>query len=318
MSELLHVKTENVRANPVALRNVNKEHEKFVALRASIADIGMLNPISVRKKQDPDGTTFYELVDGLHRFVGASDAHLKEIPCQVISASDAEVLEAQIQANFHVVDTKPSDYSAAILRMLAANPTLTEAGLAQKLHVSPAFIEGRLSLNKLAPAIMELVDSGKIALGNAVAMSKLPEDEQIKWVEAAQKEQFADFAPQVKARAKEINKDLRAGRDPKEASFTPVPRLRTLKVLKEEVENEFPEIRKVVEGIDDPLDAAKTIVLWTISLDPASQEAQKARWAADKAARETRAQERKAERARKRADEAAKLAAETEAQTQGE
>ena len=99
-----------VRENPVALRAVNRESESYIGLRDSIRAVGILNAISVRLREenvDGENKTFYELIDGLHRYTCALDVGLTEIPVQIISLDNAQTLEAQIMANIHKVETKP-------------------------------------------------------------------------------------------------------------------------------------------------------------------------------------------------------------------
>lgn len=89
-----------IRENPVALRAVNRTSDGYVELVDSIKRNGVYNGILVREVKDPDsGEVLYGLIDGLHRFSAAQDAGLTEIPAQVRSMADAEVLEAQVIAN---------------------------------------------------------------------------------------------------------------------------------------------------------------------------------------------------------------------------
>lgn len=101
-TELKSIPLVHIRENPNALREVNRSTEGYQGLVDSIQKNGVLNAILVRECVDPNTkTTFYGLIDGLHRFNAAKDAGLTEIPAQVRSMDDADVLEAQVLANVH-------------------------------------------------------------------------------------------------------------------------------------------------------------------------------------------------------------------------
>ena len=96
MSEnLKNIPISEIKENPVALRTVKKDSQAYAELVDSIRNVGILNPITVRTVSDPaTGTSYYVLVDGLHRFSGAQDAGLTEIPAHVLSIAEGDVLEA--------------------------------------------------------------------------------------------------------------------------------------------------------------------------------------------------------------------------------
>ena len=160
---------------PSPCGEVNKECEEYVGLVDSIRQVGVMNPITVREVRDPEtGQKYYSLVDGLHRYNAAQDAGLEEIPVHVLTLDEVQVLEAQLMANIHKVETRPVEYSKQLGRILAHNPLMTAAELSVKLGKSPTWVGQRLNLIKLDEKIQALVDDGTINLTNAIAMSKLP------------------------------------------------------------------------------------------------------------------------------------------------
>ena len=239
MGELKAVKISEIRENPVALRTVQRESEEYLGLVASIKEKGFLGSITMRPQKDPETEEeFYELVDGLQRFNAAKDAGLTEIPANIISLSDALVLEAQIVTNIHKVETKPAEYTAQLKRILAANPLMTEAELAKKLGKSAQWINQRLSLTKISnEEIIGMVNEGKICLANAYALAKLPPEEQPQFVDRATTQAPDEFVPAVQTRAKEIREARRKGLDSAPIEFTPTPHMRKLGELKQEFES---------------------------------------------------------------------------------
>lgn len=309
-ANLQNIPLSQIRVNPVALRGVNKEDEQFIHLRDSVARQGVLTAISVRSKYDPDGTPYFELIDGLQRFTASTDVGTETIPAQILDKTDAEVQEAQIVANLCKVDTKPVEFTRALCRMFTSNPTLTKSEMAERISQSPAWIDQRLNLLKLDPAIQELVDTGKIPLSNAYSLGKLPKDEQFNFVDTAMTMQPGEFLPTVKKRADELAKAAREGRAAEEQKFEPVAHLRKLGEIKDE--NEKPVAGRYITakvGAETAAEGFAEGVKWALKLDPDSLEKAKAEYDAREAKKVEAKRARDLERAEKKATEAAETRA---------
>lgn len=314
-TKLKKIPLDLIRESKVALREVDRESEQYEGLVSSIRDKGVMNPIVVREQKDEDGKTVYGLVDGKHRYTAAQDAGLSEIPAQVMTFSDAEVLEAQVIGNVHRVETKPVEYSKQLQRMFGANPMMTMGDMAAKLSKSPAWISQRLSLNHLPKHVGEMVDDQKITLTNAYALvelSKLAPDEVDSFLDRAQTLPPSEFAAQVQQRTKAIKDARRAGRDPNKANeFEPVPLPQSKAKLLEEYKN--PSIaQRVLErvGAQTPLDGWKAAMAWTVKMDPESIDEGRRKFEAEKAAQAEAKEKRRAERAAKKQEDAAKASLE--------
>lgn len=313
MSELQNIKIELIRANTVALRPVDKESEKFKELVADIGQKGILNAISVRQKEDPETKeTYYELVDGLQRYSAACEAALATVPAQILDLDDLGVLEAQLSANVHKIETKPVEYSKQILRIFAANPTLTMAELGKRLNKSPGWIKERLNLLKLSEGVAKLVDTDKIVLSNAYALAKLPMEEQANFADRAQTMSPAEFVPIANKRVKELRDAAREGRKAGAAEFVATPYLQKLAILKAEREKPTitPQLIKKA-GITDPFKAAVLVLDWVLHMDEDSVVQAKAKDEERKKlqaeTRKKRALEREEQKAKKAQENVAKL-----------
>lgn len=311
--DLRTVHIEEIRENPVALRAVDRESEQYVGLRDTIAAVGILNAINVRERTESvDGVEvkYFELCDGLHRYTAACECGIKKIPVRVLSLDDAGVLEAQIMANVHKIDTKPVEYTKQMNRIFAGNATMTVADMAAKLCKSPSWVSQRLGLLKLEAAVAELVDDGKISISNAVAMAKLPKEEQVAFVDQAMTLGVDEFAPAVQARAKELRDAARQGRAAGPAEFIPTPRCQKMPALRSELET--PAIGPQLvsqQKCKTPADGFQLAIAWVLNLDPASVDVRRAADEEKKAKVEDAKKKRAADRAKKKADEAAKAAA---------
>ena len=320
MGELIRVNVDEVRANKVALRQVDRTSEEYLGLVDSIKIRGFSGVITARRKEDPvTKETFYEVIDGLHRWTACKDAGVEKIGLDVQELTDAEVLVAQILQNAHKIETKPAEYANNMKRLMGVNQMLTEAELASMLGKSPKWIHEMLKLNNIDDErIKNLVNTGKIPLMSAYALAKLPADEQANYVDKAITMKPKEFCPIVNDRAKEIKDAARKGKKAKDATFEPRSHARKLKEIQAaEADRAF--LKKLLETnkVANPVDAAVLVLQWCQHLDPASKAAQveKNKEAVEK--RKKVAEEKKEERAVKKKadderkqDEAAKEAAE--------
>lgn len=308
MGKLLTLPIDQVRENPVALRQLQKDCEEYKGLVDSIRNLGFTGAITVRARQDSEtGQDYYELIDGLHRLNAAKDAGVTEINVTVENLNDSEVLEAQLMANVHKIETKPAEYSKQLRTILARNPLMTEAELGNKIGKSAAWIGQRLGLNKITDVnISQLVDSGKIVLTNAFALAKLPSDEQKDWVDRAMTLSPDEFIPQCNARVKEIREAKRKGKDARPQEFQPVAHSRRIKELKDELDTGTVG-SSATGGLNTPEEGFRRGIEWVLHLDPKSVEEQKAEHERRKKEREEtklRKEKEKAERKQKEANEA--------------
>lgn len=302
-----------IRPNPVALRSVDRESEEFIQLRDSIGDpaIGILNPINVRERtEDVDGeaVTYYEIIDGLHRYTAACECGLSEVPIHVKDADETQAHLMQIIGNAMRVETKPVQYTKHLQRVISANPTWTMSDLASKVHRSPAWLNQRFGLLKLNEQVQELVDDSKISVSNAVILAKLPHEEQLNYIDSAMSMGTTEFGPLVQQRVKEIKEAEKAGKEATEPTFTPIAKPRNKTELEDEL-NSRTVLASLVADCVDVTEAAYLALAWVLSLDPTSVEVQEAQWVEKRQRIEEEKAKRKAARAEQKAKEAAEAAA---------
>ena len=296
-----------VRENAAALRTVNRKGEKYLGLIESMRVKGFMGAIIVRERTDPDTQSlYYELIDGLHRFSAAKEVGITEINVDVHDFDDDQVLEAQIMGNFHVIVTKPAEYSKALKRILSRNSMMTESELAGKLGVSSAFIRARLSLNKITDKkILDLIDEQRIPLANAYVLAKLPEDEIQNYLDGAITEKAETFVPRVQERLKEIKEKARQGRLAEPPTFKAVAHMQKMTIIKDALET-GEMTAELIRGIEDPAAAAQRVLEWILHLDPTSVAAAQAKWDEREAKKETKKAEAKVKAEAKAAEKKAK------------
>jgi len=144
--QLLSIPTNSIRLNPNQPRKLFDE-ESLGELAASIAEMGLIQPLVVRRI---DGT--YELVAGERRLRACRLLQMQEVPCIVerMSEDDSAIIaliENLQRKDLHFLEEAES--YRALIRSFA----LTQEVLAQKLGKSQSFIANKLRLLHLSPAV---------------------------------------------------------------------------------------------------------------------------------------------------------------------
>lgn len=314
--EMKVIPLSQIRENPAALRKVDKERPEYLELVESIKQRGVIQAITVRQMRDSTtNEDYYSLVDGLHRFTGSVDAGKNEIPARIITGDEAEALSAQIITNSVKIETRPVEYSKALQRLMAINPTMTRDELALKVNKSPSWLANMLGLSKLHPEIQKLVDDATIKVNNAFILCKLPAEEQLNYITEAQTKSLEELAGIVTNRSKELRTAARQGRDA-DNKFVPVAHLRKNSEIKSELDTaEAGNTLLAQAGNISAAEAFKLAIQWALHLDPISlkvaEDAHNAKVAQQKQEREERDKKRalekqaKAEKAAAEAKEAA-------------
>jgi ParB/RepB/Spo0J family partition protein len=261
-----------IRKNTAALRDVQRDTEKYVGLKASIKEQGrVLESIIVTPRVDPvTNESYYLIVNGLQRFSASQELGFETIPCNVMEMDDDEVFVAQVETNLHIVDTKPVEYSEALLRYLSHHREMTETELCRKLSCSHTWLQQRLSLQKIKnPDIRKMVNEGKINLLNAYALARLSEADQVSFVDQALMEDCETFGSIVRDRLKEQRSAAMQGRKSGPKEFIPVASLRPIAELKKAREPET-KIAETLVGRYKPkttVDAFILAISWALKMD---------------------------------------------------
>lgn len=313
-ANLKNIDISTIRENPDALRSVNVESDEFIDLKNSIEAQGLLKPICVRERKDANGIMHYTLVDGLHRYTACGLLGYKTIPATIVNMTDDQAWEAQIVANSQKVETKPVEYTKALVRIMSFNPLLTKTELCRRLGQKPGWLADRLSLTKLDPKVAKLVDEGTLKLMAAFNIAKLPIAEQHDFVERGITMPLEQFAPIVQQRVSELREAAREGRKANPPQFQPIKFLRKISEFDAELTNGAAAKQTVAEAKPKSLEEAFALgVQWSIHFDPLSKAAQVKKHEEDKKKREDEKKRKEEEKKKVAAENAAKAAASTAA-----
>jgi ParB family transcriptional regulator, chromosome partitioning protein len=137
-------------------------------LAASIAEVGLLQPVVVRKL----GPGNYELVMGERRMRASQRAGLDYIPAIVRETQDNDMLRDALMENLHRQQLDPLEEAAAY-RQLLDDFGATHEQLAQRIGRSRPHISNTLRLLSLPPGVQKRVAAGVISAGHARALLSL-------------------------------------------------------------------------------------------------------------------------------------------------
>lgn len=271
MTDVKVIPLSSIRVSEVKLRDVDHKSESFLGIVDSIKQKGILTAILVRPKTDADtGEQFYELVDGLQRYTASRINGLATIPAIIDEMSDFNVLEAQIAANIHKVETKPIEYTNQLRRMMKANTMLTVTELSSMLAKSPAWISQMLKLDAIEDEnIQALINDGKIKLNNAFALAKLPVEEQANLVDKAMTMSVEEFQATAGQRIKELRDAKKTGVNAEPIKFEPVAYRRKDAEIQLLADTTKAIADLITESGSKTLeDAVRATVAWVFHLDP--------------------------------------------------
>jgi ParB family transcriptional regulator, chromosome partitioning protein len=139
-------------------------------LAASIAEVGLLQPVVVRKL----GPGNYELVMGERRMRASQRAGLDFIPAIVRETQDNDMLRDALIENLHRQQLNPLEEAAAY-RQLLDDFGATHEQLAQRIGRSRPHISNTLRLLSLPPAVQKRLAAGVISAGHARSLLSLDE-----------------------------------------------------------------------------------------------------------------------------------------------
>ncbi len=154
----------NIEANPFQPRTFFEE-EALKELAASIQEMGLIQPVTVRKM----GYDKFQLISGERRFRASQIAGLTEIPAYVRIANDQAMLEMALVENIQREELDAIEIALAYQRMLE-ELKLTQEEVSEKVAKKRSTVANYLRLLKLPPEIQLGIRSRKITMGHARAL----------------------------------------------------------------------------------------------------------------------------------------------------
>jgi ParB family transcriptional regulator, chromosome partitioning protein len=142
------------------------DEEELQELGTSIKEVGLLQPIVVRKT----GEDSYELIMGERRFRASKAIGLTEIPAIVRQTEDERMLLDALLENLQRVQLNPLEEAAAFDQLLK-DFECTHEELGARVGRSRSYITNALRLMKMSPGVQLKIAAGTVSAGHAKALA---------------------------------------------------------------------------------------------------------------------------------------------------
>lgn len=244
--------------HPFKMRNGDEKEQ----LLTSIKEQGTIEPLIVRPCSS---ASKYEIVSGHRRLEACRELNMQSVPVIVRNLTDEQAVSMMVDANLHRETILPSERAFAYKMKLEAlnhqSVTSVQAGqkhsrksIAEAFGTSETQIQRYVRLTELIPELLNMVDSGRIALTPAVELSYLTKVQQQALFEEIE---YTDATPSLSQaqRLRSLSRQFRLNRDSIYA------------VMREEKANQKEQVKFKVEDLKvyfpkgyTPKDMSETII----------------------------------------------------------
>lgn len=160
---------DRIEVNPYQPRK-NFDEESLHELASSIREIGIIQPITVRRVNGDS----YQLITGERRFKAAIIAGLETIPAYVRVAEDQNMLEMALVENIQREDLDSIEVAISYQRLIE-EVNLTQESLSERVGKKRSTIANYLRLLKLPAEIQLGIRDRLISMGHARALVNVPD-----------------------------------------------------------------------------------------------------------------------------------------------
>lgn len=212
---LVEVNVASIHPNPYQPRATFDE-ESIAELAQSIQQVGLLQPLLVRKVDDG-----YELVAGERRLRAVTSLGMEKVAC--IVQQDIEDESSAMMALIENLQREDLHYleEAQCYQKLLETYGLTQEELANRLGKSQSSIANKLRLLKLSDEVKAAMTEKRLSERHARALLKLTDDKQR--LDAVEK--IAEKGLSVKETEQMVEKTLNKAYDEKQDGAKPRPKL---------------------------------------------------------------------------------------------
>lgn len=141
------------------------DDEKLEELAQSIRELGVLEPILVRKR----AAGGFQIIAGERRWRAAQRAGLFEVPIVARELSDAQAFEAALVENIQRADLNPIETARAFQRLIDDHKH-TQETVAARVGKDRSTVANALRLLKLPDAVLDLIETGQLSEGHGRAL----------------------------------------------------------------------------------------------------------------------------------------------------
>ena len=172
IGNIVELDINSIEINPFQPRT-NFNEETLRELASSIKELGVIQPITVRKLE----FNKFQLVSGERRFRASKLIGLKTIPSYIRIANDQESLEMALVENIQRQDLDPIEIALSYQRLID-EINLTQEQMSERVGKKRSTIANYLRLLKLDPIIQTGMRDGFISMGHGRAIINI-EDQSV-------------------------------------------------------------------------------------------------------------------------------------------
>jgi len=154
----------SIEVNPFQPRS-NFNEESLEELASSIKELGVIQPITVRKIDFNQ----FQLVSGERRYRASKLIGLKTIPAYIRIANDRESLEMALVENIQRQDLDPIEIALSYQRLID-EINLTQEKMSERVGKKRSTVTNYLRLLKLDPIVQTGIRDGFLSMGHGRAL----------------------------------------------------------------------------------------------------------------------------------------------------
>lgn len=172
MTQMAEISTEDIIPNPLQPRS-QFDDEALNELAASIKQLGVIQPITVRKQEDK-----YIIISGERRWRAAQMAGLNSLPAYIRDVDDEDLHAMALVENIQRQDLNAIEIALGMQRLID-ECHLTQEAMAEKVGKKRSTVSNYMRLLSLPSEAQLALKEGIITMGHAKALAGISEDRQL-------------------------------------------------------------------------------------------------------------------------------------------
>ena len=174
-ADVVRIPVNLIEPNPFQPR-LSFDMEELEGLAASIRSLGLITPITVRRRADGK----FQIISGERRYRACQMAGMTEVPAYLRDADDQGMLEMAIVENIQRSNLDPIEIALSYQRLMD-ECQLTQEVMAERLGRNRSSVANQIRLLKLPVKVQHDLKVGQISVGHAKVLLSIDDpDVQVK------------------------------------------------------------------------------------------------------------------------------------------
>ena len=174
MAEMIEVDIKDIEPNPTQPRR-NFDEEALVELATSISQLGVIQPITLKRRDDGK----YTIISGERRWRASQKAGLERLPAYIREVDDEDLHAMALVENIQRENLNAIEIALGMQR-LVEECGLTQEAMAEKVGKKRSTVSNYMRLLSLPSEMQLALKEGLISMGHAKALATLDYENQIK------------------------------------------------------------------------------------------------------------------------------------------